>query len=202
MLLDIAVVSLILGWLVRGRLANLAEVEIRGLLLALLVVVIQYGGQYASDAGWISLEEWGPVVYVGTFLALMAVIWLNRRNPALLLIGVGILLNLVVIAANGGKMPVSADGLVRAGLESYIQPLEAETVITHQLLHDETRLPFLADIFVLAKPYPRPKVFSLGDVVLAAGALWFIVGGMRAHPSVTGRRRVVEVRRLEIYRNA
>lgn len=198
MLLDIAIVSLVLGFLLRGRLSNLAEIEIRGLLLALLVVVAQYGGQYAADAGWIALYTWGPFVFVGSFLLLMAVIWLNRKNPALLLIGVGILLNLIVIAANGGKMPVSADGLIRAGLESYIPPLEAETVITHQLLDEETRLPFLADIMVLAKPYPRPKVFSIGDVVLAAGALWFIVGGMLAHPSVTGRPRAVEVRRFEL----
>lgn len=198
MLLDIAIVSLILGWVFRGRLANLAEVEIRGLVLALLVVVVQYGGQYAADSGWIVLRTWGPLVYVGTFLLLMTVIWLNRRSPALLLMGAGILLNLLVIAANDGKMPVSADGLIRAGLEHYIEPLEAGSVITHQLLHDETRLSFLADIFVLAKPYPRPKVFSLGDVVLAAGALWFIVGGMLAHPSVTGKRKAMEVRRWEI----
>ena len=105
MLLDIAIVSLILGWVFRGRLANLAEVEIRGLVLALLVVVVQYGRRYAADSGWIALRTWGPLVYVGTFLLLMTVIWLNRRSPALLLMGTGILLNLLVIAANEARCP-------------------------------------------------------------------------------------------------
>lgn len=198
MLFDIVIASLILGWLLRGRIANLAEVEIRGIALVLLGVCVQYGGQYAANAGWTFIREWGPVFYVGTFLLLLTVIWLNRRNPALLLIGVGIFLNMLVIAANDGKMPVSAESLARAGLESYIAPLESGSVITHQLLTETTRLPLLADVFVIPKPYPRPKVFSVGDVVLAAGALWCIVGGMIAHPSVTGRGRLLEFRRLNL----
>lgn len=196
-LLDAVIVSLILGWLLRGRLANLAEVEIRGVALALAAAVVQYGGQYAANAGWTLVQEWGPLFYAGTFLLLFAVIWLNRRNPALVLIGLGIFLNALVIAANGGKMPVSAESLLRAGLEVHIPPLESGSIITHQLLTEETRLRFLADIFYLPKPYPRPKVFSIGDVVLSAGAMWCIVGGMLAHPTVAARRRALEVRRVQ-----
>lgn len=196
MLLDIAIVSLIIGWLLRGRLSNLAGVEVHGLLLALLAIAVQFAGQYAVDAGWIAWHVWAPIVYAVAFLLLMAAIWLNRRSPAFFLIGVGILLNLAVVAANGGKMPVSAEGLIRAGYESFIQPLEAEQVMTHQLLDEDTRLAFLASVHVLAEPYPRPKVFSLGDAILAVGALWFIVGGMLAHPTVIGRPRALEFRRL------
>lgn len=196
MLLDIAIVSLIIGWMLRGRLSNLAGVEVHGLLLALLAVAFQYGGQHAAGAGWISLDVWGPFVYAAASVLLVTAMWLNRKSPAFFLIGVGLMLNLAVVAANGGKMPVSAEGLVRAGFESYVQPLEAERVLTHRLLDDETRLPLLASVHVLTKPYPRPKVFSLGDAILAIGALWFIVGGMLAHPTVTGRPRALEVRRL------
>lgn len=196
MLLDIAIVSLIVGWLLRGRLSNLAEVEIHGLLLALLVVGVQLGGQYAEKAGWFSMDVWGPFVYAAAFVLLATAMWLNRRSPAFFLIGVGLLLNLAVVAANGGKMPVSADGLVRAGFANYVQPLKAERVVTHRLMDEGTRLPFLASTHVLTKPYPLPKVFSLGDAILAIGALWFIVGGMLAHPTVTGRPRALEVRRL------
>ena len=188
MLLDVVIPALILGWLLRGRLSNLANIEIRGAAFALLGVAVQYGGQYGASLGWTPLKQWGPLLFAGTFLFLLGVVWLNRKNPALVLVGAGILLNLLVVAANGGKMPVSAQGLVRAGLERHIAPLESGTVITHQLLDERTRLAFLADVIVLAEPYPRPKVISVGDVILAAGVIWCIAGGMVAHPTVTGKR--------------
>jgi len=196
MLIDVAVVAVVAGWIFRGSLASLAELEVRRLLLVLLCAAMQYGGQYAAGAGWISLDGWGALVYSGILVLLLSVLWRNRRHPALLLMTLGICLNFLVAATNGGPMPVSVEGLIRAGLSGYVQPLAAGEVATHQLLNDHTRFPFLAEIFVLPEPYPRASVFSLGDAVLAAGAFWLIVGGMTAHPSVTGKRRALEVRRL------
>lgn len=198
MLVDSIVVGLIVGFLRRGRLANLAEVEVRGLFLAVIAVVVQYGGQRLTNAGWLALRPYAPHIYLATFLFLLAVIWLNRKNPAILLMGAGILLNFVVIAVNGGKMPVSPEGLARVGMEEYIAVLQGDDVLTHQLIDETTHLVFLADIFALPKPYPFPKIFSVGDVVLGIGAAWFLIGGMIAHPSVTGKRRAVEMRRLSI----
>lgn len=196
LLIDFIVVGLVVGFLLRGRLANLAEVEVRGLLLAVLAVVVQYGGQYVTNAGWLDVRPYAPYIYLATLLFLFVVIWLNRKNPAIVLMGAGILLNFLVIAVNGGKMPVSAEGLVRSGMEEYIEVLQGDDILTHQLLGEATRLAFLADVFVLPEPYPLPKLFSIGDVVLGVGACWFLIGGMTAHPSVTGKRRAVEVRRL------
>lgn len=196
MLIDFIVLALVVGLLLRGRLANLAEVEVRGLLLAVLAVVVQYGGQYVTNAGWFDVRPYAPYIYLATLLFLFVVIWLNRKNPAIVLMGAGILLNYLVIAANGGKMPVSAEGLVRAGMEEYIDVLQDGEILTHQLIGEGTRLAFLADIFALPKAYPFPRIFSIGDVVLGIGASWFLIGGMIAHPSVTGKPRAVEVRRL------
>jgi len=191
-LLDAVVAGLVLGWVFRGRFVNLAEVEIRGVALAVLGVLLQFVRQYGASAGWPLVREWAPVFYVGTFWILLAVIWLNRRNPAFLLIGFGIFLNMLVIAANGGKMPVSAESLARAGFDP--GPIASGQVITHQLLTETTRLAFLADVLVLGKPYPRPVVFSIGDLLLSAGALWCLVGGMLAHPSVTRRPKPLKTR--------
>lgn len=200
MLVDFIVVALVVGFLLRGRLANLAEVEVRGLVLAVLAVVVQYGIEYVDAAGWLDIRPFAPYIYVATLLFLFAVIWLNRRSPAIVLMGAGIFLNFLVIAANGGKMPVSAEGLAKAGMEEYIEILQGDTVLTHRLIGDETRLAFLADIFALPSPYPFPRVFSIGDVLLGVGACWFLIGGMTAHPSVTGKQRAVELRRLTLRR--
>ncbi len=200
MLIDFIVVALIVGFLLRGRLANLAEVEVRGLVLAVLAVVVQYGIQYVDNTAWFDVRPYAAYLYVATLLFLLVVILLNRRSPAIVLMGVGIFLNFLVIAANGGKMPVSAEGLARAGMEEYVAILQSGTVLTHQLVDEQTRLAFLADIFAVPEPYPFPRVFSVGDALLGVGAFWFLVGGMTAHPSVTGKRRAVELRRVSLRR--
>lgn len=44
MLIDVAVVAVVAGWIFRGSLASLAELEVRRLLLVLLCAAMQYGG--------------------------------------------------------------------------------------------------------------------------------------------------------------
>ena len=82
---------------------------------------------------------------------------------------IGLVLNLVVVAANWG-MPVD---LSRVGLS---QAQEAETAVAldddslHERLDDLTRLPLLADVYPLAFEDNVLGVFSVGDFVLALGA--------------------------------
>lgn len=196
MLFEVTIVAVIVGYVLRGRLVNLAEAQVKGLFLAVLVVAAQYGSQYAADLGLEWIRNIGPYIYIASLLLLLAVIWMNRQNPALVLLGVGIFLNALAITVNGGKMPVSLDALESLGLPEYADMLRSGRVITHQPLTPEARLAFLTDVIVFPRPYLSSKVISIGDIVLALGALWYLVGGMIAHPSVTGRRRAAEVTRL------
>jgi hypothetical protein len=43
---------------------------------------------------------------------------------------------------------------------------------------ERTRLAFLCDRLLIPAPYPRPDVFSLGDVVLTIGVCALIFRGM------------------------
>ena len=49
-----------------------------------------------------------------------------------------------------------------------------------------TTLAFLGDVFYLPRPLPFANVFSIGDVLIAAGGAWFIARTMvgRVQPSV------------------
>ena len=60
------------------------------------------------------------------------------------------------------------------------------------LMTAATSFPALGDIFVLPRPLPLANVFSLGDVLIAAGAVVFLVRQMRdAAPRATAGRRAV-----------
>jgi len=89
--------------------------------------------------------------------------------------GVGLLMNFLAIAANGGYMPASAEALRRAGLESVAQSLEAGTRIGNTVLMSEkTRLNFLGDWLWFPAWLPLSSAFSLGDLVLGVGAVAFL----------------------------
>lgn len=85
--------------------------------------------------------------------------------------GVGILLNFLVIAANGGTMPVSSVGL-RPELKEIL--LQGEAL--HALTTAESKLLFLADVIPLY--FPAGSKMSVGDIFLSAGLFYFLQQGM------------------------
>ena len=110
-------------------------------------------------------------------LAVGAFILLNRRVAGMLVIGVGLVLNTVVITANQA-MPVSAAASATAGIDP---PAAASDDLKHERLDDETKLGWLADVI----PVPvLAEVLSLGDVVLALGV------GRLVYVQTTSEKRV------------
>lgn len=162
-------IGIVAGLIRRGNLANLGRLRLRALYLILLAFLIQ--------VLIFPLGGGGPIVTVGTaylhllsYALLLAFVALNRRYPELLVMGVGLLVNLIAIAANGGYMPASAEALRRAGLREVAAALEAGLRQGNTVLMGEgTRLNFLGDFLYLPRWMPLASAFSLGDVVLGVG---------------------------------
>lgn len=146
-----------------GRFHRLAKAPLEHVWLLFVGVLLQFAadGLVIADV----LEPTSGATY-GLLLAsqLIVVAWalLNWQLPGLLLVGIGLLLNATVMAANGA-MPVDPDAIAALGRES------ADLVRGKHIVMDETtRLPWLADIW----PVPVLRsIISVGDVVLAAGLI-------------------------------
>ena len=172
------VAALLIGFLLRGSLLNLAEKPFRGLWLALIAVVLRFAvlsrAFLASPWGWLSVP--GQVL---SFILLLIVAALNLSIPGMKTLGLGILLNLIVMVANGGYMPVSPDDLVEIGHPREAEILRAGGTDFYGIaLTAQTRLPFLADIFVLPRFFPIRYVFSPGDTLIGIGLVITLVWGM------------------------
>ncbi|MBI5840716.1 MAG: DUF5317 domain-containing protein [Chloroflexi bacterium] len=108
---------------------------------------------------------------------LLGFAFLNRRLPGMSILLLGSLLNLVVIAANGGFMPISPQTAGRLVPKELLLDIStgARFGTKDILLHpQETRLEWLADRFLPPAWFPYQVAFSLGDVFLAIGVFWLL----------------------------
>jgi len=124
-----------------------------------------------------------PTVVVAAGLILSQVLllvfcWLNRRLAGIWLLALGLALNLLVISANGGLMPISpqtASALLPANVLSHLQIGGRFGYGKDILLTTEkTNLAWLADRFLLPSWSSYQVAFSLGDILVASGAFWLL----------------------------
>lgn len=171
-------VTLFVAFLRGGSLRNLADFHLEwgwlaGLALALQIVAVYWA---ASD---IYLQR-GALI--ASSLLLLPVVWRNRRSPGLALIGLGLTLNLVVMVANGGFMPITPEAVARIEHQHLIVHLGGVERMSGSkgivLPREETALWALSDILIIPPPFPVASAFSLGDVLVAVGAFIFLQRAM------------------------
>ena len=104
---------------------------------------------------------------VASYVLLLAVVGVNRRVPGAAFMAAGLLMNLAVVALNGG-MPVSRDAVRASGAEGTIV---IEQGTKHHLMSDADVLQPLADVIPLPEPFG--VVLSFGDVLLYGGLAWW-----------------------------
>ena len=150
---------------------------------AVLAAAVQVGLMIAGARG-IDIGDGVAVgAFILTFVLVLSGIWANRRLPGMWLVGVGVFLNLLVIAANGGSMPVDRDLAVRAGSTAMVELLDSTEYTNHVAAGDRTRLRWLGDVLPLPLIVPRPRFFcpgSVGDILVTLGACWLFLCGLGA----------------------
>ena len=175
--------GLIAGLLAGGRIVNLAEVRLRWMAALFLAVIVRYGTEAALSRDIPLAETLRVPLLVTAYAILLLGTWANRRQPGMSIAFVGILANAVVIAVNGGHMPIWEPSFAAAGLTAadLTGPL-------HILLPPPIDGPFLAHLGPLGDiiPIPLPvvrNVASIGDVVISLGLGFFLFATVLRTPT-------------------
>ena len=188
MIVPVAVLVIVIAVpLLGGKLSRIADIKLKSLWAAIGALFIQIGILNVLPPGLPNGAL--AAIHMGTYVLAAWFILANRKIPGLPLIALGAALNMAVIAANNGVMPSSHAALRLAGHDKVSKKFvnSAETQNAH--------LAILGDNFAIPSGYPLANVFSIGDIVLVAGAaVTFHV----AAQSRLGRKRDVHFRPITI----
>jgi hypothetical protein len=168
-----------------GRVSNLASVNVKWGWLAPLAFIMQaYLIFFSAEraGGMLSARS---MLLTASYILLFVVVWQNRHLSAVKLIGVGLMLNFLVMVVNGGFMPITPETLVQIGYDGNASQLETGYIVgrTKNMVAEpgEARLWFLSDIMVIPRPFPIPTALSVGDVLIVLGLFLFLREFMFRH---------------------
>ena len=176
------VVGFVLGLLLGGRPAGLANLQFRWpwlILGGLLVQVMLFSDQVAKVVG-----DLGPWIYVGSTGLVFLGVLRNIDISGMKIVALGAASNLAAIVANGGYMPASRGALEALGKTD-------PTIYSNSATLAHPALEPLTDIFALPAWLPFANVFSVGDVLIGVGVAIVIVAAMRRLPAEPGDGPVV-----------
>jgi hypothetical protein len=164
------VVAVALGLALGGSLGQLAEISLRAAWLFLAAIALQVVAFPVSGLPWRTHETVASVLWVASYGLLVVAAVLNRQIAGVPVVAAGMCLNLLAILANGGTMPVGYEAMHEAGRVS-------ETHANSTAMTDPS-LPWLVDRWAAPDWLPLANVFSVGDLVIALGALVIVLAGM------------------------
>jgi hypothetical protein len=162
-----------------GKLGRLDEVRIRWIGLAVVAFAIQVILVTIVPEGDATVHR---ILHLATYVLAAACLLRNLDLRFVWLVGVGGLLNLIAIAANGGVMPARRGALETAGLR-----VESGQFANSDFVED-AHVWFLGDVFAIPAGWPGANVFSVGDVLMLVGvflAVHAAAGSRLAGPSRT-----------------
>jgi hypothetical protein len=112
-------------------------------------------------------------------LLLVALVY-NYRLPGISVITLGFFFNFIAIALNGGYMPASPTAMEAAGRAVLLPGQISSNSIG---MGPETILFFLSDVFAIPRGFIFPNVFSIGDIMIAIGAVILTQKGLVPSPT-------------------
>ena len=124
------------------------------------------------------LSRWVTVALISSQILLLAFALANLNKTPFWALGLGLLSNFIVIALNGGLMPIQPEVVQKLipGPSTGLWAVGERLLFTKDFVLPlaNTRLWFLDDRFILPAWMNYPVAFSIGDVLIAIGAFWLL----------------------------
>ncbi len=145
--------------------------------LVVLAFIPQYFAFFAPQARQQISDNLVSILLISSLIILLVFSILNIQKISFWPISLGFLLNFLVIAVNGGLMPISLETVEKLSKGS-----ETTWIIGQRfgfskdviLSPEITKLAFLSDRFTITNLFGSNLAFSLGDILIAVGVVWLL----------------------------
>jgi hypothetical protein len=174
-------IGLVIGLVLGGRIGALADVRLRAPWLFYVAIGLQLIAFPSLVMPWSFSEGVATVLSVGSYFCLCIVLFLNIRLRGLALAGLGMLMNLAAILANGGHMPALPEAMRAAGLTF-------DGVHNNSIASADPNLAWFVDRWAAPGWLPMGNVYSIGDVLIGIGIAFTVIAAMGVSLPVLRRR--------------
>lgn len=180
------VVGIIAGFILKGKITNLADLKLQGFSLILISLAVQLVILATPLATLPWLVQNGNLVYVLSMDVLILGLLYNRRYGwSFWLIIIGTACNIIVVAQNQGAIPVDLNKLSLATGESVTSLSEkfaAHTELSYRTpLTPQSELGWMGDVIHIPLPFFDTNVYSIGDIIISIGLAAFVIKTMLGH---------------------
>lgn len=183
LLVYFVIAALPIGFLAGGSLSNIKYAGLRLAILPcaafLLEASIGLIGKFVDAPP----SEWLGKVVCMEYLLLTAFIWINHRMRGMDMLGAATLVNFIVIAANGFRMPVTPIIYEYPELYHFVERIQTGDLPEYVLVDWNGPLWFLGDTLPLGT-----GLASIGDLMMALGVMTVIIDMMMTKPPRRKRR--------------
>jgi MFS family permease len=171
--------GLAIAWALGARLSELTRLRFRGDALVFLALGLQL-------AVFTPLNTHIPAgldttLHLLSYLLLIGFVVLNIRLPGFWVVGFGLVANTLVIAINGGRMPISLHTWRATGAAASLITTTGSSD-NNILAGPGTHLGWLGDVFPLPQAMPLATAISIGDILMLIGMVAFVYRSCAQRP--------------------
>jgi hypothetical protein len=175
-------VAVPVGILLGGTIRRIGDLRLRAAWLFFVAIALQLVAFPFGFFPWRTDETVATVLWLASYALLIAGVVVNRQISGISLVAMGMGANVLAIVANGGSMPVLPDAMRAAG-DDYVAQANSTAV-------SDPNVSWLVDRWAAPDWIPLANVFSVGDVVIGAGAAVIVLAAMGVRlPRMAVRRR-------------
>lgn len=161
------VLGLLIAPLLGGSWSTLADVRLRLVTAFYVAIGLQIVAFPASALPWHTSDRAAVILWLCSYAVFALAAAANLRTPGMALVVAGMCTNLIAILTNGGHMPALPSALRAAGLHFETN--------RNSMMAASPHVAWFVDRWALPSWVPFGNVFSVGDVLIAAGGFVFVL---------------------------
>lgn len=183
LLVYFVIAALPIGYLAGGSLNNIRYARLHLAILPCAAFLLEASIGLLSKLLVAPPSEWLGKLVCLEYLLLTVFIWINHRIKGMDMLGAATLVNFIVIAANGFRMPVTPIIYEYPNLFHFVERIQTGDLPEYVLVDWNGPLWFLGDTLPLGT-----GLASIGDLMMALGVMIIIIDMMMAKPPKWKRR--------------